>query len=72
MRLSLPRYLNLVYFHLTENMDDEQVRKFDMKLFRRRADPNQPPAWWGDSDEEAAASGLAAARALGFQIPVMV
>jgi len=70
MALSLRRFLNLVYYHLVEWMPADERREFDRKLEGRSLDPDAPPSWW-TSDEEAAASGLAAARAMGMKIPVM-
>lgn len=70
MTLPLPRFLNLVYFHLVEFIPADKRKEFDRKLEHRAVDPNEPPSWWG-SDAEAAESGLAAARAMGMRVPVM-
>lgn len=77
---SLPaaRYLNLIYFVITSNLDEKKRAEFESQLrslelsMARRESPNgerkrKVPSWW-KGEEAAHASNLAAARAHGYVV----
>jgi hypothetical protein len=64
MRLPFDRFLNLVYYFLTENADEQERDKFDIRLNtpppeERSAVPASSP--WSPQNETAALGSLSAA-----------
>ena len=54
--------------YMVEGADYEKATRDLSRFLTKGADkPGEPPTWW-ESDEEATQSGLAAARALGFDV----
>jgi hypothetical protein len=62
------RFINLIYFFFREGVshDEKKLREFERTLVSGTRSDGRP-AWFED-DEDAAASSIAAARALGVSV----
>lgn len=67
MKLRADRFINLVYFMVRDALahDEEKLREFERTLTSGQRSDGRP-SWWTD-DDDAGASSLAAAQALGLR-----
>jgi hypothetical protein len=71
MVMPLDRFLNLTYFYATENAEESEQNKFDVRLnlpderARRTGAAVAPSSPWSKENEEAALSGFVASLAGG-------
>lgn len=67
MALPFDRFLNLAYFYATEDAEEKEKDKFDLKLNKpdakaiARGAPLRPDSPWSKENEEAALGGFVAA-----------